>query len=58
MHLFTKKEAASIPCYKYDGGDRSLLYKFVLSPLAASLTELLPVVLHIPADIFTYSPCD
>lgn len=51
--LFTNQEVKAIPMYRYVGGDKSLLYQHVLSPLAAFLTDLLPE--SVAPNLITFS---
>lgn len=39
--FITEEGARNLPTFKYRGSDASLMYQYVLSPLAAKLTELL-----------------
>lgn len=38
----TNKGASNMKAYKYDGGDLSLIYKYILSPLAEALVVFVP----------------
>ena len=42
MPLLTPRHRSSLPFYQYKGGDTSLIYKYVLSPLAQYVAEITP----------------
>eukprot|EP01029_Cantina_marsupialis_P018054 TRINITY_DN4103_c0_g1_i1.p1 TRINITY_DN4103_c0_g1~~TRINITY_DN4103_c0_g1_i1.p1 ORF type:complete len:337 (+),score=65.69 TRINITY_DN4103_c0_g1_i1:118-1128(+) len=42
MAYLSPEAAKRLPTYKYHGGDRSKIYKYVLSPMAEKMVELCP----------------